>query len=81
MVVLSKLATDFYKSLGFKNRTTGINFSKCVLQATANKYESEDDFKRFLETKISSLSSLGIYTNVIKSRNTFKILKDIKNLE
>jgi hypothetical protein len=36
MVVLSKLTTDFYKSLGFKNRTTGINFTKYVLQATAN---------------------------------------------
>ncbi len=36
MVVLSKLATDFYKSLGFKNRTVGINFTKYVLQATAN---------------------------------------------
>ncbi len=43
MVVLSKLATDFYKSLGFKNRTTGTNFTKYVLQATANIYKTEED--------------------------------------
>ena len=55
MVVLSKLTTDFYKSLGFKNRTTGINFTKYVLQATANKYKTEEDFKRFLKPKISNL--------------------------
>ncbi len=36
MVVLSKLATDFYKSLRFKNRTVGINFTKYLLQVTAN---------------------------------------------
>ncbi len=38
MVVLTKLATDFYKSLGLKNRTKGIHFTKYVLQITANKY-------------------------------------------
>ena len=81
MVVLSKLATDFYKSLEFKNRTTGINFTKYVLQATANKYKTEEDFKRFLKPKISNLSSLGIDINDKKSSNTFKILKDIKKLE
>ena len=59
MVVLSKLTTDFFKSLGFKNRTKGINFTKYVLQATANKYKTEEDFKRYLEPKISNLSSLG----------------------
>ena len=79
MVVLSKLTTDFYKSLGFKNRTTGINFTKYVLQATANKYKSEEDFKQYLKPKISKLSSLGIIDE--KSSNTFKILKDIKKLE
>ena len=46
MVVLSKLTTDFYKSLGFKNRTTGINFTKNVLQVTANKYKTKDDLNR-----------------------------------
>jgi hypothetical protein len=56
MVVLSKLATDFYKSLGFKNRTTEINFTKYVLQANKNK--TEEDFKRFLKPKISKLSGL-----------------------
>ena len=81
MVVLSKLTTDFYKSLGFKNRTTGINFTKYVLQATANKYKTEEDFKRFLKPKISNLSSLGIDINDKKSSNTFKILKDIKKSE
>jgi hypothetical protein len=81
MVVLSKLTTDFYKSLGFKNRTTGINFTKYVLQATANKYKTEEDFKKFLKPKISNLSSLGIDINDKKSNNTFKILKDIKKLE
>jgi hypothetical protein len=81
MVVLTKLATDFYKSLGFKNRTTGINFTKYVLQVTANKYKTEDDFKQFLKPKISKLSSLGIDINDKKSSNTFKILKDIKKLE
>ncbi len=78
MVVLSKLATDFYKSPWIKNRTTGINFTKYVLQATANKYKTEEDFERFLEPKISNLSSLGIDINDKKSINTFKILKDIK---
>ena len=81
MVVLSKLTTDFYKSLGFKNRTTGINFTKYVLQATANKYKTEEDFKRFLKPKISNLSSLGIDINDKKSSDTFKILKDIKKSE
>ena len=81
MVVLSKLTTDFYKSLGFKNRTTGINFTKYVLQVTANKYKTEEDFKKFLKPKISNLSSLGIDINDKKSNNTFKILKDIKKLE
>ncbi len=81
MVVLSKLATDFYKSLGFRNRTTGTNFTKYILQATANKYKTKEDFKRFLEHKISNLSSLGIDINDKKSSNTFKILKDIKILE
>jgi len=81
MVVLSKLTTDFYKSLGFKNRTTGINFTKYVLQATANKYKTEEDFKKFLKPKISNLSSLGIDINDKKSSNTFKILKDIKKSE
>jgi hypothetical protein len=68
MVVLSKLATDFYKSLGFKNRTIGINFTKYVLQVTANKYKNEDDFKQFLAPKISKLSSLGIDINDIKKK-------------
>jgi hypothetical protein len=81
MVVLSKLATDVYKSLGFKNRTTGINFTKYVLQITANKYKTEEDFKQYLKPKISKLSSLGIDINDKKSSNTFKILKDIKKLE
>ena len=81
MVVLSKLTTDFYKSLGFKNRTTGINFTKYVLQATANNYKTEEDFKKFLKPKISNLSSLGIDINDKKSSNTFKILKDIKKSE
>ena len=45
MVVLSKLATDFYKSLGFKNKTTGINFTKYFLQVTANKHKTKDNFK------------------------------------
>ncbi len=78
---MSKLATDFYKSLGFKNRTTGINFTKYFHQATANKYKTEEDFKRFLKPKISNLSSLGININDKKSNNTLKILKDIKKLE
>ncbi len=43
MVVLPKLAIDFHKSLGFENRTVGINFTKYVLQVTANKYKTEDD--------------------------------------
>jgi hypothetical protein len=81
MVVLSKLRTDFYKSLGFKNRTTGINFTKYVLQDTSNKYKTEEDFKQFLKPKISNLSSLGMDINDKKSSNTFKILKDIKKLE
>jgi hypothetical protein len=81
MVVLSKLATDFYKSLGFKTRNTGINFTKYVLQVTANKYITEEDFKQYLKPKISKLSSLGIDINDKKSSNTFKILKDIKKLE
>ena len=81
MVVLTKLATDFYKSLGFKNRTTGINFAKYVLQVTANKYKTEDDFKQFLKPKISKLSSLGIDINDKKNSTTFKVLKDIKKIE
>jgi hypothetical protein len=81
MVVLTKLATDFYKSLGFKNRTAGINFTKHVLQVTANKYKTEDDFKQFLKPKISKLSSLGIDINDKKNSATFKVLKDIKKLE
>ena len=81
MVVLTKLATDFYKSLGFKNRTTGINFAKYVLQVTANKYKTEDDFKQFLKPKISKLSSLGIDINDKKNSTTFKVLKDIKKTE
>ncbi len=63
MVALSKLATDFYKSLGFKKRTTGIYFTEYVLQATANKHKTKDDFKRFLKPKFSYLSSLGIDIN------------------
>jgi hypothetical protein len=81
MVVLTKLATDFYKSLGFKNRTAGINFTKHVLQVTANKYKTEDDFKQFLKPKISKLSSLGIDINDKKNSATIKVLKDIKKLE
>ena len=81
MVVLTKLATDFYKSLGFKNRTVGINFTKHVLQVTANKYKTEDDFKQFLKPKISKLSSLGIDINDKKNSATFNVLKDIKKLE
>jgi hypothetical protein len=81
MVVLSKIATDFYKYLGFKNRTAGINFTIYVLQVTADKYKTEEDFKRFLKPKISNLSSLGIDINDKKSSNTFKVLKDIKKLE
>ncbi len=74
MVVLSKLATDFINLLDLKINpwTTGINFTKYVLQATANKYKTEEDFKRFLEPKISNLSSLGIDINDKKSNNTFK---------
>ncbi len=30
MVVLTKPATDFYNFLGFKNGSTGINFTKYV---------------------------------------------------
>jgi hypothetical protein len=45
MVVLSKLATDFYKSLGFKTRTIGINFTKHILHVTANKYKTEGGLK------------------------------------
>jgi hypothetical protein len=63
MVVLTKLATDFYKSLGFKNRTARINFTKYVFQVTANKYKTEEDFKQFLKPKISKLSGLGIDIN------------------
>ncbi len=51
MVVLSKLATDFYKSLGFKNRTAGVNFTKYVLQVTANKYTTEGELKQFVKPK------------------------------
>ena len=47
MVVLTKLATDFYKSLGFKNRTTGINFTKYVLQVTANKEKLREILRSF----------------------------------
>ncbi len=39
MVVLSKLETDFYKYLGFQNRTTGINLTKYDDDVTANKYK------------------------------------------
>ncbi len=81
MVVLSKFATDFYKSLGFKNRTTGINLAKYVLQAAANKYKTEEDFKQFLKPKFSNSSSLGIDINDKNSSITFKILKNIKNSE
>jgi hypothetical protein len=62
MVVLSKLTTDFYKSLGFKNRTTVIN-TKYVLQVTSNKYKTKEDFKKFLAPKVSKISSLGIDIN------------------
>ncbi len=79
MVVLSKLATEFYKYPGFKNRTTGINFTKHVLQVTPNKYKTEGDLKQFLKPKISNLSSLGIDIYDKKSSDTFKLLKDIKN--
>ena len=79
MVVLSKLTTDFYKSLGFKNRTTGINFTKYVLQATANKNKTEEDFKRFLKPKISNLSSLGIDINDKKIVIHSKYSKTLKN--
>jgi hypothetical protein len=72
MVVLSKLTTDFYKSLGFKNRSTGIIFTKHVLQVTANKYKTEGDLKQFLKPKISNLSSLGININDQKSSDTLK---------
>ena len=81
MVVLSKLATGFYKNLGFKNRTTGANFIKYVLQVTSNKYKTEKEFEQYLTPKISNLSSLGIDINDKKSSNAFKILKDIKKLE
>ncbi len=57
----------FYKSLGLKNRFVGIDFTKYVLQVTANKYKTEEDFHRFLKPKISNLSSLGIDINDKKS--------------
>ncbi len=78
---MSKLTTDFYESLGFKNRTTGINFTKYVFQVTANKYKTEEDFEKFLAPKVSKLSSLGIDINDKKSSTTLKVLKDIKKLE
>ncbi len=77
MVVLSKFATDFYESLGFKNRTVGNILTKYVLQITANKYRTEEDFQRFLKPEISNLSSLEIDSNDKKRSNTFKVLKDI----
>ena len=79
MVVLTKLATDFYKSLGFKNRTAGINFTIYVLQVTADKYKTEEDFKRFLKPKISNLSSLGIDINDKKVVIHSKYSKILKN--
>jgi hypothetical protein len=81
MVVLSKLATDFYESLRFKNRTTGIYFTKYVLQVTANKYKIEEDFKKFLKPKFLNLSSFGIDINDKKSSDAFQIFKEIKKTE
>ena len=54
MVVLTKIGTEFFKSLGFKNRTSGISFIKYVLQITSNKYKTEDDFKKYLQPKVSN---------------------------
>ncbi len=53
MVVLSKLSTDFYKYLGFKNRTVGINFTKYVHQVTANNIKGY--LKQFLKRTVLEL--------------------------
>jgi len=71
MLVLSKLKTDFYKSLGLKNRSTAIYFTEYVLQVTANKYKTAEDLERFLKPKILNLSSLGININDKKSSDAF----------
>ncbi len=43
-----------------KNRTQGVTFIKYVLQATANKENTEEDFKKHSQPKISNPESLGI---------------------
>ena len=48
MVVLSKLATDFYKYLGFKNRTVGMNLSKYVLQGQVQATGNNIKLKKIL---------------------------------
>jgi len=50
MVVLTKINTDFYKSLGFKNRTAGILFIKETLNVKANKYKTQEDLKKIFKT-------------------------------
>ena len=81
MVVLTKINTDFYKSLGFKNRTTGITFIKYVLQVTANKYKTEESLKQYLKPKISNITSVGFNINDKANTKAYKALKYIKSLE
>ena len=52
MVVLTKIEPSFFKSLGFKNRTSGITFIKYVLQVIPNKYKTENDLKSIYNLKL-----------------------------
>ena len=81
MVVLTKIEPSFFKSLGFKNRTSGITFIKYVLQVIPNKYKTENDLKKYLQPKISNLESLGININDKANSKIYKTLKELKKLE
>ena len=76
MVVLTKIEPSFFKSLGFKNRTSGITFIKYVLQVIPNKYKTENDLKKYLQPKISNLESLGIISMI---KQIVKYIKLSKN--
>jgi len=81
MVVLTKIEPEFFKSLGFKNRTSGVTFIKYVLQVIPNKYKTENDLKKYLQPKISNLESLGININDKANSKIYKTLKELKKLE